>query len=172
MKLLNIQISTRIIVVFCALLAVKLAGAADPDVESLRGISSLYVLVENLRHADELRGLTVQDIRRDVELRLRMAGIKVLTEEEMLSTMSPYLYVNVIVVPSRDRPGLVVFAISCELKQMVTVTRDSSITTMAATWDTGEAGLVGSDNTDRIRNHINDLVDEFINAYLSVNPKK
>jgi hypothetical protein len=55
----------------------------------------------------------------------------------------------------------------------VRLDRDPSIKIFAATtWDVAELGTVGRVNLRSIRERIKDLVDMFINAYLSVNPKK
>lgn len=41
----------------------------------------------------------------------------------------------------------------------------------AATWNSSWTGSVGRDNSSAIRDRVKDTVDEFINAYLSVNPR-
>jgi membrane-bound lytic murein transglycosylase D len=62
------------------------------DPRSLRGIQALRVVVEDLSSAVEQAGLHRTDIQTDVELKLRLAGIKVLPEDAQ--PLSPYLYVN------------------------------------------------------------------------------
>jgi membrane-bound lytic murein transglycosylase D len=62
------------------------------DPRSLRGIHALRVVVEDLSSAVEQAGLHRTDIQTDVELKLRLAGIKVLPEDAQ--PLSPYLYVN------------------------------------------------------------------------------
>lgn len=143
------------------------------DEKSLRGLQGVNVIIESLSSEAEQAGLNRTAIQTDVELKLRLAGIKVLSEEESLKQRGyPYLYVNAIVGLGKNTPGLAFYAIRCALKQDVTLTRDDSISTIATTWDTGASGLVGASNLQNIRGGIKDLVDEFINAYLSVNPKK
>jgi len=66
----------------------------------------------------------------------------------------------------------VYFAVNCDLEQYVTLERDASISTVAATWNDGSIGLVGVSNIQTIRDGIKDLVDTFVNDYLSVNPQK
>ena len=133
------------------------------------------MLVENLGGDAEENGLHRSDIQMDVELKLRLAGIKVLTEEESLNDPSHvYLYVNVLVKVDKTPPvsGLVAYNISCELKQYVSLVRDPSVVRTATTWDTGGLGLIGKDKLRNIRNYVKDQVDHFLNAYLSVNPKQ
>jgi hypothetical protein len=42
----------------------------------------------------------------------------------------------------------------------------------ATTWSVTAVGTVGRENLRNIRDFIKDDVDKFVNAYLSVNPKK
>jgi hypothetical protein len=135
---------------------------------SLRGLQGVNVLIESLSSEAEQAGLNSTTIQTDVELKLRLAGIKVLSEEESLKQSGhPYLYVN-----ANVNPGLTLYSIHCKLKQGVTLSRDVSITTIATTWETSASGLVEASNLLNIRSDIKDLVDQFINDYLSVNPKK
>jgi hypothetical protein len=39
------------------------------------------------------------------------------------------------------------------------------------TWSVSSVGTVGRDNIRRVRDFIKDFVDQFIHAYLAVNPK-
>ena len=141
------------------------------DPRSLRGIHALRVVVEDLSSAVEQAGLHRTDIQTDVELKLRLAGIKVLPEDAQ--PLSPYLYVNANVhanvILGQYDSGRHSYAVDCELHQYVILARDESIRTMAATWI---VGFAGTSNLQQIRDSIKDLVDEFINDYLSVNPKK
>lgn len=68
--------------------------------------------------------------------------------------------------------GSAVYAILVELKQHVSLIRDGSLVRGATTWDTVIVGMVPTSNIQPIRFDIKDKVDKFINAYLSVNPKK
>src|SRR2546430_1281063 len=66
--------------------------------ETLKGLSGVGVLVENLRADVEAEGLRKADILTDVELRLRKNGIKVLTGTEQskapATAGAPCLYVS------------------------------------------------------------------------------
>ena len=62
----------------------------------LKGLKSVTVFVEELDEDIENQGLRISTFRTDVELKLRMAGIKVLRIEEWSKEPSnPSLYVNV-----------------------------------------------------------------------------
>ena len=115
----------------------------------------------------------LQQLQTDVELRLRQNGIKVLSEEEKSLTLGmPSLYVRVSVMIN-DKSQLVVYSISLQLQQNVLLLRDpTKICPGASTWDTGSFGTVGESKIGTMREDIKDKVDEFINDYLAVNPKK
>jgi hypothetical protein len=154
------------------LLAASAATAQDADVsrQSLKGLKGVQVLVESLEAEVEQGGLTKTSIQTDVELKLRQAGITVLTAaESMAAPGSPYLYINV----NTQGGPLYAFSIRVELKQSVRLDRDPSIEVYGvATWSAESVGTVGQDHLRDIRGPIKDYVDQFVNAYLSVNPRK
>jgi hypothetical protein len=137
---------------------------------SLKGLTGVGVLVENLDNPDaEKDGLSKDQIQTDVELRLRMAGIKVLTEKQMFVTPGmPSLDVN---LNTHKRQETYSVALSISLSQMVNLSRDPQISVNATTWRDAEVGTVGSAHLNQVRDKIKDYVDKFINAWLSVNPK-
>src|ERR1017187_384283 len=57
--------------------------AQDSDTQTLKGIQGLGVVVEDINSEAERAGLHRTDIQTDVELKLRLAGIKVLSDEAM-----------------------------------------------------------------------------------------
>ena len=145
-----------------------MASVVYADSETLRGLKGINVLVEGLGPETESTGLTEQQIQTDVELKFRMAGIKVLTGEERFTELgSPYLYVNLTAMKLRSRSYT--YSIYISLNQEALIVRNNVKDYSATTWNRRGMGTANSSTT--IRNHIKDLVDEFINAYLSVNPK-
>jgi hypothetical protein len=144
------------------------AFAAERDHLSLRGIKGVRVMVEA---NPEQGGSTKGQLQTDIEFRLRNAGIRVFTREESLKAKgSPFLYVNITIMPVSGL-SLYVFSILVELYQDVRLERDPSIVVMgASTWSKHYLGAVGKNNLGQIRNRADDLVDMFINDYLSVNP--
>jgi hypothetical protein len=162
---------TALFVLF--LLSTPLAHALDTEItrRSLRGLKGVEVTIENLPPDVEQNGLTVSVIRTDVELKLRQAGIPVLPASP--GTATPYLYVNVSATLDRDR-GIWAFVIRAELKQDAVSVRDPSVLLPGVTtWDVGTVGGVTKQSFRTLmRDDVKDLVDQFLNAYLSVNPKK
>jgi hypothetical protein len=162
-----------------SLMAVLLvaATAAMPQLDdkfgrrSLRGLAGVEVLVEDLTPEAEADGLWKTAIQTDVELKLRQAGIKVLTQKQSLAAPGqPCLHI--LVTTLKDQ-GQYIHGVSVELKQAVGLERDPSIAVfMATTWrGRGVLGTVGREKLQQVRSEVKDQVDQFINAYLSVNPK-
>ena len=145
------------------------AGDSPSARATLRGLEGVHVLVESLRPEVEQAGLTRQQLQTDVELRLRLAGIRVLTDEESRRTPgNPCLYVNVNVMLHSD--ALAAYSVEVALEQQAALEIDSSLA-IVKTWDVGLIGTVGTARLDSIRNHLRDKIDKFINAYLSVHPR-
>ena len=142
--------------------------ASDSEIsrKSLQGISAISVEVEDLSDGAKALGLSAETIRTDVELKLRLAGIRVVTEDEDLKLPGmPSLYVIATVVNSSKAVSIIV-----ELQQNVTLERNGQRAVGATTWDAGAVGV--NLTAEDIRDKIKDLVDQFLNAWLSVNPKK
>jgi hypothetical protein len=157
------------------LVAATAATAQDRDYgrETLRGLNGLRVLIGDLKPDAERDGLQKTTIQTDVELKLRLAGIKVLTQTETMAAPGrPCLHIRVATLSPEPGPGLYAYFIEASLLQQVRLERNPSTTFGAVTWfTTSRIGTVGSSNLATIRDAIKEEVDVFINAYLSVNPK-
>ena len=152
-------------------LSYKMVLADEKDV--LQGLQGVYVLVEPMRPEAEKYGLTRKDLQTDTELQLRQYGIKVLTEKERLSTPGgPCLYINVNVLIEEDLP-LVAAAIRIELQEYVLLLREPKrICFGASIWSRDKLVRVGLLKIKELKESVKDLVNEFINDYLSANPKE
>jgi hypothetical protein len=151
---------------FCATL---MAQDAESNRKTLKGLIGVQVLVENLNPDVIKDGLSGDQIQTDVELRLRIAGIKVLTQADSISSPGmPVLYIRVHAIKSGET-----YSCSEEVRlgQNVKLDRDPQIILPATTWGTGGLGIIGVNKLDVIRDRVKDDVDKFINAWLSVNPK-
>jgi len=138
---------------------------------TLKGLRAMNVVVESLKPEAERDGLLRDTIRTDVELKLRQAGIAVLSKSE--PPAYAYLYVNVGTMKPSAASGLYAYCVHVELVQRVYLARDASVFTFARTWQsTGIFGTVGTFNLSSVRGTVRDSVDEFLNDYLAVNPKR
>ena len=132
---------------------------------SLRGVKGVGVQVHYPRAE---AGLTEGLIRSDIEQKLRLAGIEVLSKEQTKEEPGrPILFAVVTAFPVTDS---FIFIIRLEFYQRVLLGRDNKISVNGATWLAG--GLIASPSFDRIRDSLKEHVDKFINAYLSVNPNR
>ena len=165
---------------FCSLLALAVlalicgngyAQDVDQTRNSLRGLSGVYVVPENPLEEDAIRGgLSQHTIRKEAELKLRLAGIRVLSREEWEKEPGrPYLQVWPKVLKGGVLGGYI-YHISLEFKQYVSLVRSSSIQVFGTTWSAEHMGY--TPELKDIQDKVKDRIDQFINAYLSVNPKK
>jgi hypothetical protein len=153
----------------------KLRGSSLPvdDKETLRGIQGVTVLVESIRPEIERDGLTQSQIIVDVELRLRRAGVRVLTREEGLQVKGePLLYVNLNVIKAGFGNEMYIYSVSLQLDQDVWLARaDQPVKARGRTWETGSVGVVGSRRLQSVREEVSDMIDKFLNDFLAANPK-
>jgi hypothetical protein len=169
------RLYTACIVLLLLLCSISTALAVDNEDSraSLKGLPGVSVLVEELKPEVEQAGLRAAEIQTDVELRLRLAGIPVLSQAQMFLTPGqPFLYISVIVA-TRTTTDLWPVSVELQLRQNVQLERSPATKVEASTWDYTFASSVGRLNLRSIRDgSIKDEVDKFINAYLAVNPKK
>jgi len=167
----------RLMVVACVwvvcVISVSPALAKTIGRETLQGMRGVNVLVEGIKEEAEKDGLTTRQLQTDVEVELRKAGIRVLTEEQSLkSPGKPYLYLYVITL-KREGGREYVYCIELSLRQNVYLSRKRSMDLIATTF--GPLGGVGVASVAHMSNHVRkivrDQVNRFINAYLAVNPK-
>jgi hypothetical protein len=165
---------TKRLAMICAA-AIFSIGLTSPSVQandseisrrSLQGISAVSVDVEDLSDGAKALGLSEEAIRTDVELKLRLAGIRVVAVEEDVKVPGmPTLYVNPQVLSNAKA-----LSITVELQQNVLLERNGQRAVNVTTWEVGGVGM--NPTAQSIRDNIKDFVDQFLNAWLSVNPKK
>jgi hypothetical protein len=140
--------------------------------DTLRGLREVSVLVEYLPDDVEREGLSLEHLKRDIEVRLRQAGLRVLTISEIANSPgAPYLYVAVypLTGPSLNFNG---YAIGLTLKQLVQLSRNPTTEFFATTWE-GPAppSSLSAPSVFDIRTRISDAVGRFIIDYQAVNPR-
>jgi hypothetical protein len=140
--------------------SILIGDDGDLSRRSLRGMGSLHVVVEQLPEGARQLGLSEESLRTDVELKLRQNGITVTD----VKGSQALLYVAVNVVQGGRAASLYV-AVEKEARLL----RDDSIFVTATTWST--AGAVANPEAKFIRARVGDLMDQFLDAWLSMNPK-
>jgi len=149
--------------------------AIDSDLtrRTLLGIQGVHVIVEDLQPSLKDYGqkfsLSNTQIEKDVEIRLRAAGIDVFTREQWLKTIGrPLLYIN---VNTHDDKFRVAYDIRIDLKQIVSMEANPDVKTLAPTWAINMTGMANIDNLGVIRTNVGTLVDRFIKAFWAANKK-
>jgi hypothetical protein len=157
-----LQAATALLFTF----AVPLLPNDEPiNRQSLKGIKGFRVVIQDIGSDAVADGLTVNQLQTDVELRLRKAGVTVLET----GVDVPFLSVRAALF--KTSPGGV-YANTCmvEFYQQVSVKNGTFL--FAATWSVQYLGTVGNESMSQtIRERVADQVDQFLNAYLSVNPR-
>jgi hypothetical protein len=151
-----------------------LVGISSPTVraqttyenDTLKDINALFVIVEDVSSGATELGLTKEILQTDVELKLRLAGISVVTKEAGIKLPgAPYLWVQVTVTEAAHAANIAV-----AVRQDVRLERNDGLAFGASTWDVNLT--VASPTAQGIRDYNKDIIDKFLNAWLSVNPKK
>ena len=138
--------------------------------DTLRGLREVSVLVEYLPDDVEREGLSREHLKRDIEVRLQQAGLRVLAISEIAkSPGSPYLYVAVYPITGPS-VNLNAYAVGLTLKQLVQLSRNPTTEFFATTWE-GPAppSLLSAPRVLDIRTRISDAVGRFIIDYQAVN---
>ncbi len=144
------------------------AYSTEEQVEVLRGLEGIYVVVGRLRPEIERDGLYERMLQDDAEFMLRTAGVKVLSREEWLQAPgSPYLHLNVGAFKYSDG---YVYRIRLRLVEKVRLTRKSTVTEATTLSMRDDPGLTPS--LSAIREEARDLLEKFTNVWRAANPKR
>ena len=157
---------TMMTVLVCV--ATSAASDSQTDRASLKGLSALSVVVEDLPSTATNNGLTTAALQADTERRLRLAGISITPDSDA------YLYVHVTVAdpgPSLPLP----YYVDVALMQEITIPRggvQSRTPLQCPTWSVSRLGMASGDRLrPNVADRVGEFVDQFIRAYRSVNPK-
>jgi hypothetical protein len=114
---------------------------------SLKGISAVGVVVERLSDGAKELGLSKDTIQTNVELKLWLARMRVVTQKE--GAKLPWIYISVAVTDDRQAA-----IINLELRQNALLERNGQFVGDAMTWS--NAYLASHPNAEGIRNAIRD----------------
>jgi hypothetical protein len=163
--------STLVMLVVSVILVItctcSFALVDEEQIQVLRGLDRVHVVIKRLKPEIELDGLYRSTLETDVELTLRMAGIKVLSEEESLQTSGvPDLCLKVNALKCSFG---YVYNIGLSLEEKVTLSRRSiqiSATTLRIWEQLGIAHRLSD-----IRDSVRDLLEEFVKGWQAANQK-
>jgi hypothetical protein len=149
----------------------------DSDVtrQTLKGIPGVYVIVEemqpNIQKYASKAGLVKEDLKADIEQRLKGKGIRILSRDAWVKTPgTPVFYVSV--NTHETEKYWYAYDIKTELQQAVTMEAAPNVRTLAATWSVNMTGIANVGTLKLIRDDVSVLVGKFIEAYTVVNEKK
>ena len=146
-------------------------GGNKYERESLKAMSGVRVKVSNSDKTLATRGITEAMLKKDVELKLRVAKIKVYDDPNdpvWGRTGRPEIHVNVI---GGELDPVAAYGIEVLLLQDAVLNRGNQ-PVRATTWRSADVtyGVVDNAHED-IGKILGDAIDAFINDYLAVNPK-
>jgi S1-C subfamily serine protease len=155
----------------------RTAQTAKQNSDSLQAIKALRVLVQTPDADARALGLKAADLQTMVELKLRTAGMNLVSTEEWKTIpRSAYIVVRVSISGATDPFAYVV---ELMLKQATIVRIDSTenhidLRTAATTWEAStRCGTATRQSVNlAVRDAINASLDEFQNAYLGANPRQ
>ncbi|MCE5314247.1 MAG: hypothetical protein ABFD49_11295 [Armatimonadota bacterium] len=155
-----------------AILGLAISGAVwgartDFELESLRGLSGVYVVVQTLSPEIVTDGLTVEALKSTINKRLSAAGIKLLAKGDTLSSRDGILLVALSSVKSKT--GVHACSIDVELIQVTTLARTPDKPSPATTWASGIVAVVSPENVSHLSDTVCEAVDDFVKDYNSAN---
>lgn len=155
---------------FCQVVQAQL-----PDQQAaLRGLYPPSVNIQKLSEDAKAAGLVAEQLRVDVELRLKRFGVPVSNRNADGTPAYPQIYIRVSIIKSKLDVYLVV--ISIEVMTVLSKVRpckpgDQPIV-FASIWTAAQFGAFGSEVLEKaVRSRLADLTDDFINDYFAANPK-
>lgn len=137
---------------------------------TLKGLTGVHIIIEDLRLEIEEAGLTRDLINKLARQKLGSADIALLSEQEWRETPgNPWLYIYAHVMKREFvEERVFIFNISIELKQKVVLVRTQDRQPVfATTWSKAILGKSG--NLDDVRMGLELCLEDFIEAYRSAN---
>lgn len=140
---------------------------AEMELDSLRGLGSVYLIVQapsaDLAH----EGLSKDHIKDAVTKQLKAAGIDVITDSKNLGDDDAILLIALTSV--KGESGHYACSIDAQLIQITNLARDPKTMVPATTWTSGMVAIVDGKGMGYLEDRVTRLVDEFVKDYRSVN---
>ena len=161
---------------FCMALTVFaggcLAGDSTMDRATLRGLKAVKVVVDPPPPEMERAGFDRDHLRANIEQKLRDAGIKVDNDVIEFLGLGIAMVQGGRKVPLSFGKAPVSLTLSLGLYQVIVLSRDQTIKTVAETWEQQKVIQATAKSLDQVLpGAIDELVDQFVKAYRSVNPQ-
>jgi len=158
-------------VVLFALALASSINAQSNDSKDLKGLPGVHILVETWPDALKSETLTEKDIQTAAELRLRKAGIRIFASDDLyIGFPTPTLYINI--NATEVDQGRYVISLLIQIRDGVNSRRPPRVSIYASIWQRGYLMSVRSAAIRKLKESVEDIVDEFANLYLEANPKR
>jgi hypothetical protein len=140
----------------------------DRPSECLKGIPGVHLVIGYQGPVDSARGLSPEQLRRDVELRLIADNVRLLSDQEWQKTDGePYLYVNVRGLQmqgNNEKWPDFAFAFSVDLVQTISTLQKPPTRVEGCTWTESDLAVVPRDRLRVVAIRVGDLVHDFATA--------
>ena len=143
------------------LIAFPAVAQDDTERENLTDIREVNVIVEDLAEDAEANGLDRETLEVAIDRRLVERDIPLGSGRDAAD-----LYVNV--ATFQGTTGLYAYCVRIAVQQLVTI-EGNQLRSIADTWDLSSVGTVGAGNLADVQTVVLQIVDAFIEDYLSVN---
>ena len=155
---------------FCLITPSEKAEYIFDDVDTMSGITSLYVYIHPLPPDAKEFGFTKEKIRADVVSRLEAADIAVLSYNACCEAPgAPYLFIGIGLLPDTTCNKWA-FTVHIELRQVVNLEREPDVSYHATTWMRGESIFIDDQTPEgEVQHHLYGWVKMFIYDLVSAN---
>jgi len=151
-----------LLTVFCGGLS---AGDGNLDRATLRGLKALNIVIDPLDQQLEKAGLSADTLKARIDTRLRHAGIPI--DNNAIQFVG--LRIDSAMLPKKGPYGL---CFLLAFYQPVILSRDQKIRTATQTWDVHTMLVVMPKSmVDAALDTVDQITDQFVTAYRSVNPQ-
>jgi hypothetical protein len=114
--------------------AAALAAERPAEIESLRGLTDVQIVVEGVTREAEAAGLKKSELQSTVEKGIKAAGLRVLGANER-ARGTPVVYLSAVVFPaSKQDDELFVYSIELSLTQETRLSRLPAVRVQSPTW--------------------------------------
>jgi len=141
------------------------------DRATLRGLKAVKVIVDPLGSELEHEGLDANRLRESIEQKLRFASIKVDNDvNEFVGLSISFAQAGKKVLSIKKGPFSLTIGLG--VYQVAVLTRDMATKTVVETWGVEKTATASARGLDHeVSNAVDDLVDQLVKAYASVNPR-
>jgi hypothetical protein len=149
-----------------------LAGDTAMDRATLRGLKAVKVVVDPPPLEMEREGFDRDHLRASIEQKLGDAGIKIDNDAIEFLGLGISMVQGGRKVPLSFGKAPVSLTLSLGLYQVIVLSRDQTIKTVAETWEQQKVIQATAKTLDKVLpGAIDELGDQFVKAYRSVNPQ-